>query len=465
MSLVAIVLLLSYGILFMLTIKQVLQGHIKFLLIYVALFFPIYTVFLSINYGFFESAELIKLIQYSKEVIIFSAFGMIIFGKKDLLNQSWNLSFLDKLFLAFIGLTLLFFILPLGEATIVNKALYVKNILLIGIFYFFGRNIKMDFQDWDKVFQVIFVMAICATVLVSFEKLLGTHFHSIAGLSKYMSAILERDPQGSYGLPWTFEAEGGKPRFGSFYAHPLELSSAMLIVGAAAIVYLISVKYNINRTKYLIFIACAIISILFAYSRASLVAFFMMLGFMALVLRYYKILYGALVGIVLLSIYIWFFASDEIRYFAIDTLTFQNSSSLTHIVDWLTAIESIVNYPLGIGLAMSGNASGVEQELMVGGENQFLVYGVQMGVLGMLIYIAMLWVGIRNGWRAFRLAPSVKEGIVPFIAASTKFGLLLPLMTANAEVYIYISLISWWMIGAGETTYQKYKRGSLVLST
>ena len=36
--------------------------------------------------------------------------------------------------------------------------------------------------------------------------------------------------------------------------------------------------------------------------------------------------------------------------------------------------------------------------------------------------------------------------------------MLLPLFTANAEAYIYVSLISWWLIGHAETLYQKFRR-------
>ena len=101
---------------------------------------------------------------------------------------------------------------------------------------------------------------------------------------------------------------------------------------------------------------------------------------------------------------------------------------------------------------------GVEKDLIVGGENQYLIYGVQMGFLGMFLYMGMLFYGIRNSWRAFRKSKTRQEGIVPFVAASVKFGMLLPLFTANAEAYLYISLVSWWLIGAAETTYQNSRK-------
>ena len=40
---------------------------------------------------------------------------------------------------------------------------------------------------------------------------------------------------------------------------------------------------------------------------------------------------------------------------------------------------------------MSGNAGGVDQSIKIGGENQFLIFGVQMGILTMILYMLILF--------------------------------------------------------------------------
>ncbi|MFY0593265.1 O-antigen ligase family protein [Roseivirga sp.] len=457
MIVIAIFLLIAYAALYIYTMKAVVKGDMKEVLFFAIILFPIYALFLSFTYEQIDSKLISRIIQYSKEVIIFSAFGIWFFGSKSFVKRYWQISVLDWLLIAFLLLTTLFFLAGIGEATMTNRAIYVKNIALIAAFYFFGRNVKMNFKDWNRLFQIIFFVTVLASILVTFEKFLGTHFHTIAGYAKYNLDIKGEEPTGIYGLTWTFEAEGGNPRYASFFANPLELSASMLIPCAASLIYLISVPHKPNKYKYILILACSFIAVLFAYSRASFVAFFFMLGFIAFLMKYYQILIAAFVGFVVFVVYIILFASDEVLFFIIDTLTFQNSSSLTHIVDWLNAVQSIIANPMGIGLAMSGNAGGVEKDLIVGGENQFLVYGVQMGVIGMLLYIGILSLGIRNSWKAFRRATSREESIVPFVAASVKFGLILPLFTANAEVYIYVCLVSWWLIGYAETQYQATK--------
>ena len=48
--------------------------------------------------------------------------------------------------------------------------------------------------------------------------------------------------------------------------------------------------------------------------------------------------------------YLYYFSSEETKYFILDTITFQNSSSLGHLVKWIQGILSINDNPLGSGL-------------------------------------------------------------------------------------------------------------------
>jgi hypothetical protein len=154
-------------------------------------------------------------------------------------------------------------------------------------------------------------------------------------------------------------------------------------------------------------------------------------------------------------VFVVFFASEDFYYFVVDTLTFQNASSVGHVLEWLNALESMIENPLGVGLAMSGNSGSVSEDARIGGENQFLIYGVQMGFLGMFLYIFLLAFSIRRSIKVFRQTENVMSARIAFTAAAVKTGLLLPLFTANAELYTYVSWISWWMVGYAMNEYSK----------
>ncbi|MGW8122595.1 O-antigen ligase family protein [Roseivirga echinicomitans] len=455
MTVVAILFLAAYIGMLALVLRALGQGKLYFLLIYLASFLPIYTVFLSFIYDHTESLILIQFIQYSKEFVL--VFGLLLwfFGQsKGPLYKAWHFSFLDWLFILFGTLSFIYMLLPLGEASLIAKITYFKNIFLMCLVYLFGRQVKIYSVEWRRVFKVIFVVTSLAFVVVLAEKLFSTHFHTMIGYAKYHQAVQDIEPTGNFGLNWTFEAQGGQPRYGAFFSNPLEFAASMLIVFALAIIHLLSMQYNANRVKYISIVFFTIVCVLLAFSRATMLTFIVTLTFMAFLLRYYKLLTSVGIAILSIVIYVWFLAPDDTRYFVEDTISFQNSSSITHVIEWLEGVESMVENPFGIGLAMSGNAGSVDDDLKVGGENQFLIYGVQLGIFGLLIYLFMLGVGIRDSWKAFRWANSREEQIIPFVAASVKFGLLLPLFTANAEIYLYVALVSWWFVGYSESLYQ-----------
>ena len=195
---------------------------------------------------------------------------------------------------------------------------------------------------------------------------------------------------------------------------------------------------------------------LFSFSRGAIVACLGIILFGLLLNKNYKFLLLIFGLFVLSTLSLIYFGSEEIRYFIIDTLKFENTSSLGHLVEWLEGVLSIFENPLGIGLAMSGNASGVDQAIKVGGENQFLIFGVQMGVFSVILYVLILFFIIKRSSHVYLKTLNFNKHI-SFIVACTKFGLLIPLLTANAELYLFVSLATWFFAGYIESRYTELK--------
>ncbi len=447
-------------------ILYVLQGAIfrnklEYLLYYLLCFLPGYTVFLCLIYDGSGSEVITKVVQYSKEIIILIFLISFLLAHKRKILTRWKIKPLDFAFLSFILLSFIYLILPIGLASFLSKAIYFKNLLLVCLMYFFGRNSNFTFKEWKKALNIVFVITVVSFIVVSFEKITSTHLHSYIGFSKYHLDLADIEPSGSYGLTWTFEAQGGVKRFGSIFSNPLEFSASLLISLSAALILFLSVPYFENKSKYLSLIVLSVACVVLAYSRASFVAFVAMLFFAGIALRFYRFILIGVFVVVLFIFYILFFAPLEVKYFVEDTLLFQNSSSITHLVDWFTGIDAMISNPWGLGLATSGNVGGVEDDLRVGGENQFIIFGVQMGILGMAIYMIIFALGIIYSLKAFRIASSREDQIVPFIASTVKFGLILPLLTSNAEAFLYVTFISWWMVGYSVSIYERYKNATI----
>lgn len=437
--------------------EMIFKGKWSYFIFFLAAFLPFYITSLSVIFLATGSPAVVGIFQVLKEVVVLVAVLVFVFYQKGIFNYPFRLQSTDWLMLALLSLAFLYLLLPLGQASFINKALYYKSMLIPGLVYFLGRNTRFDEDEIGWFFKLIFAVAIGAFLVNCIENyVLGAHLQQFSGYSLYNQVINDIDPTGNFGLTWTFETQAVTKRLASFFSDPLELASSVLMGFAAGLIWFLTSKKEYSW-PYLLVMGCSLGSLVFSASRAAFGAFFIMIFFVALVFRLYKLIGAGFLALLGFGIYVVAFASDDFYFFVIDTLTFENTSSIGHVVEWLLALDSMVANPLGIGLAMSGNFGSVADELRVGGENQFLIYGVQMGWLGMFLYIFLLISGVINSIRVFRTTDNLGIARISFTGGVVKVGLLLPLFTANVEIYTYVSWISWWMIGVSIHEYSFLK--------
>lgn len=452
---------LSVGGLFLWVVQEIIfKGNWSRFIFFLAVFLPFYITSLSVIYLATGSPFLVSIFQILKELVVLIAVLVFIFYQKNLFEYPFRLQSTDWLIIGFLGLAALYLFLPLGQASFINKALYFKNMLIPGMVYFLGRNTRFEAVDLKRIFTIIFAIAIGAFLVNLIENfLLDAHLQQFSGYALFNEAINDIDPTGNFGLTWTFETQAVTKRLASFFSDPLEMASSVLMGFAAGLIWFLTSKREHNWL-YLLVMFCSLGSLVFSASRAAFIAFFVMIFFVALVFRLYKLIAAGFLALLGFAFYVLVFASDDFYYFVLDTLTFENTSSVGHVVEWVLALDSMVGNPLGIGLAMSGNAGSVTDELRVGGENQFLIYGVQLGWIGMILYILMLTSGVILSLRVFYQTKDLMTARLAFVAAAVKVGLLLPLFTANAEMYTYVSWITWWMIGYSVHAYSRIQSQS-----
>ena len=436
-------------------LKKIFEGDIYYLLLYILFTLPFYSTLQLIIFKGFNVIPFVNLLKYSKDFVFFTGFFVLIFGKKEsFIEREWQLTLLDKLFLGFMTLTLIYTLIPLGSASLLSKMIYAKNIFLMGIIYFLGRHTNIDEQRWRFIVKFIICLIVGSFLLALLEIISGVHLQSILDYGRFNSIMYDVSPTGNYGLSWTFERQGSLPRFAAFFSNPLDFAASLLLFFSVGLNLLLHSKYNSNRLAYLGLLLLVIFSFFFSYSRGAIIAS-VILVFLTLFLEKKYFLLRIALGLVVLLVTYIFFSSYELDYFVLDTFNFQNTSSLGHLLEWLEGIESMLLHPMGIGLAMSGNANGVEQALKISGENQFLIYGVQMGFLGLFIYISMLFKAIKDSLKVFKDSSKQHVRSISYVAAATKIGLLIPLFTANAELYLFVAFLSWFLIGSIETYYLK----------
>jgi len=447
--------LLGYAPLLYYTLKaMVFKGKWEYVVFFLAAYLPFHITFLSIVFQATGSALPVTFFQLAKDLMVILSVLIFVLYQKKIFEYPLRLHAVDWLVLSFIGLAFIFLILPLGDTTIVNKALYFKNLLIPAMVYFVGRNTVFDDIEVKRLFQVVFVIAVSAFAVNILEALINTHLQNYTGYALFNQVVNNMEPSGNFGLSWTFETQAITKRFASFFSDPLELASSVLLGFAAGLIWFLTSKRE-DAFPYILVMVCAMGSLFFAGSRAAFAAFFVMIFFIAVIFKLNRLILFGFSLVIFFVVFVVFFASEDFYYFVVDTLTFQNASSVGHVLEWLNALESMIENPFGVGLAMSGNSGSVSEDARIGGENQFLIYGVQMGFFGMFLYIFLLALSIRRSIKVFRQTENVMSARIAFTAAAVKTGLLLPLFTANAELYTYVSWISWWMVGYAMNEYSK----------
>jgi hypothetical protein len=455
--------ILTIGVLlgFLWTLQEmIVKGKWTYFIFFLAAFLPIYITYLSLTYLNTRSEVLVTVFQALKDGVVGIALVVAILFQKKPAEYTFRPQSTDWLMGSFLIIAFCFLILPIGEVAFLTKASYFKGMLLPGLAYFLGRNTVFDERELSRFFSMIFIVAILAFAVNLMEQfVLQAHIQQHTGYALYNQVINDTYPTGNFGLSWTFETQALTKRLASFFADPLELASSVLLGFAAGLIWFLTSKRE-EGFPYLVVMLCSMGSLFFSSSRSAFGGFFIMLFFIAVIFKLYRLILFGFSLVTAFVIFVVFFASDDFYYFVIDTLTFQNASSVGHVVEWVIALESMIENPFGVGLAMSGNSGSVTDEVRIGGENQFLIYGVQLGFIGMFLYILILGFSISRSIRVFRLTENVMTARLAFTAAAVKTGLLFPLFTANAELFAYVNWITWWMVGYAMNEYSKIKDGA-----
>lgn len=430
-----------YILSFLVALFKVLSKQTDKILLFFVFGLPIYITSLSSAYVI-GLGPAIPFLQSFKELIVLLVIGILLFNRK----KKLVLHTIDYLALSFITLTLIYIVLPLGDFGFVEKLLAFKSLSFFPFVYFAGRLMDATTVNLNRYFHYICLIAILSTIVLLGEVFYNQHLQIYTGYAAFNEAYFGQEPSGSYGLSWTFETANGIKRFASFFGGPLELGTNTLFT-ISVITALITQDKNKIKLNWFIIIASimTVLSIFFAFSRASFASYFIILYTYFVITKRKEALRIFHIGAITIILLIMFWLSGDIYDFIISTIDFSDPSSAYHVFQWLDGLEAIGNKPLGLGLGMAGRVS-TETGSNIGGENQLLIIGVQTGIIAVIIYLLIYGFTITTCYKTFQRSTG-KQRKMALAILLVKVGLIIPLLTANVESYIYISYISWFCTG------------------
>jgi hypothetical protein len=440
---------ITYIIAFLKTLKEFGKGHAQAIVIFICIALPIYINSLSVTYMYgFDKA--IGTMQFLKELVVLISLSIVLWQ----LKRRPQFTIADWLVASFLGYSFLFAVLPIGSYDFVARLLAFKSLSFFCILYFVGRFINANHVLLAKPMKLIGIMTLFTATIIVIEFLRNEHIHVNTGFTDFLIKYFEGEQTGNYGLIWTFETESGLKRFGSIFGSPLELGASMLLSLSFVLAFYTKVNPNQNNSKYKLaltkfgslFLLASFVAISLAISRASFIGYIIIICLYAIVTKNRMMIKLIYVGISFSVMYlIYFIAQTDIYEFIISTITFNNASSLGHLLEWIDGLNAIIANPIGLGLGESGRISMVNND-NTGGENQFIITGVQVGLPMLILYIT---IHVHLIIRAYKNMEN-KSGKIKRLAMILflfKIGIILPMFTSNTEAFIYISYITWFLSG------------------
>lgn len=432
---------------FIVALREVFSGSRAGVFIFLIFGLSIYTTAMSVAF-MIGLKDLIPFFQFFKETIIICVLILNVLA----LKYRPRFHLIDYAIFAFLVYTVLYAILPIGEQTFVQRLIALKSTSFFVVVYFAGRFLDPRTVFVSKYFNYLVLLTIAAGAVVVAEVLMDRQLQTLTGYADYTYYFFNFEPGGSFGLSTTFQSEGGYKRFASFFANPLEHAAATLLALSvmAALYTRDDNKISINSMGILGLIA-SFISIIFAISRAPLAGYFLIIYVYALLTKRKFITQSIHTAIGIGIIYlIYLFAQFEDKQTGIvevlmNTVDFSNPSSVGHLVEWVQGILAMVEHPLGLGLGSSGRVGGTLGE-NIGGENQFIIIGVQVGVLALMLYMAVYVLFIKTGLKWVKRLKG-KERKVCMAVLLLKIGFFIPLLTSEVESSSYISYMNWFLSG------------------
>lgn len=443
---------------FVLAVKEIIKGNTHGILLFIIFGLSMYTTAMSVAFTI-GLKEVIPAFQFFKELLVITVLGINIFS----LRKKPRFHLVDYLILFFFGYTLLYAILPIGEQSFFNRLIAFKSTSFFVLVYFAGRFFDPTRIYINKYFNFIMLLTIAAGAVICAEYLFNQHLQSITGFADYSYYFFNVEPSGAYGLTWTFESEGGFKRFGSFFANPLENAAASLIALAT-----IGALYTRDDNKFrpdtigLLALAASFACITLAISRAPFASYFLVIYIYALLTKKKYITHTIHLGVAAVALYfIWIITRFEDKAnglveVVVNTLNFSNPSSVGHVIEWVEGIMAMVSHPFGLGLGTSGRVAGSLGET-TGGENQFIIIGVQAGVLILLCYLFIYISFIRT---SIKWLPRLKgrERKVCMMVLLIKIAIFIPLLTSEVESSSYVSYMNWFFSGLLISIIMQYKK-------
>lgn len=356
-----------------------------------------------------------------------------------------------------LGLVALLYLLGAGswfglELPVGARLYGLRDAVYFSLLYFVGRATPEVIRD-QRVLKALFIVGVVTSGLAVLERLFVTpQMLVVLGTAEYFQDFLGATlftADSPYGLPinyWVMIGGHLVRRAGSTYLSSQGFAIPFLVIVPAATVWLLAARRG--AAAWLSYVVLWV-GLLLSITRMTIVACLLQALAIAALRRRWGLIAG--VGSVcLLAFGGALILVPELATYVEETLTWQSASSLTHFDDWIEGIGNAIRYPIGAGLGVADQTAVRFGLHPLAGDNQYLKYAVELGILGLGLHLATMLGAVLTGVRGVRDGKGV-QAEYSMVVAATALGILLNAVTAVVFNSMMLTYVFFWLLGSVAT--------------
>lgn len=326
------------------------------------------------------------------------------------------------------------------------------------LLYFVGRATP-EVGDTDKALRRLYLLGLVTSIFAIAEMVFVTPDMLVyLGATSYFQDFLgvSAFTQGNeYGLPTSYWSRLGNHdvrRAGSIYLSGQGFAVPFLLLMPAATAWVFG---RVKAPDWRIITGYAVIwtGLLLTLTRMTIIVCAIQLFVYILWQRkpQWAVAGGVAGALVIVAAS---FVVPSLLSFVWQTLTWQTGSSTTHLSDWSRGLEAFGMRPWGWGLGttdLTAVRSGLDP---LTADNQYLKYGVEMGVLGLLGHLAVLATIMGCGFKVATISRLRSRKLLGQTIAIATIGIMLNAMTAVVFNAMVLSYLYFWIAGSVVSIWQ-----------
>ncbi|MEW6516892.1 MAG: hypothetical protein AB1439_08315 [candidate division FCPU426 bacterium] len=401
--------------------------------------------FLTEQVGLSPMAD--KLIRAWKDillVVLAAKAGWLWFSGQAKPRLGWT----DFLLAVFVVFNFAAFYQARGSA-VPHAALYSLryNVYFIVCFYL-GRMFSLSSDQIKRFFLAMLALGIAACLAGALEKgFVLTDIWLHLGYTDYIKHSFNSVFPTPNGLPFTFWLEGYiVRRLGSFFLGPIDFAYAMILI-IPVTVYWCAQARNAKQSTLRILVFSFLMSVfLLAFTRAAIFGAGVELLLLTWFLHHRHLHLGWRLIWLTAALALIIFATNELSQWIFGTATFQEASAQGHLGEWKKSVDIIQQQMTGTGLGSAGFI-GKRFQGTVGGENQYLILGREIGLMGMGLFIFLHGIVLAALARVIMQNKNEIVQWVAVIALAALSSIVILGMTSQVYINYFLVFITWWLIG------------------